>query len=161
MQYKKILSKLSEVYLLLFATIHLLYFGFNGYAKIFNAKILTFSVINGFYFTGILITFIAMYLSFDSFDLKPKFKALLHPSRLFALIYLAFTAFSAFGSFYFPLTLNGVSRFEGLLTISIYVFSFIAITCLNHTVVLRINCICALQCFAPICCERCPGCTIS
>ena len=35
------------------------------------------------------------------------------------------------------------------------------ITCLNHTVVLRINCICALQCFAPICCERCPGCAIN
>ncbi len=128
MQYKKILSNFSEVYLFLFATIHLLYFGFDGYAKIFNAKILTFSVINGLYFAGILITFLVKYLSFDSFDLKPKFKELLQPSRLFALIYLAFTILSSFGSFYFPLTLNGVSRFEGLLTISVYVFSFIAIS---------------------------------
>jgi len=128
MQYRKILSKLSEVYLLLFATIHLLYLGFDGYTKIFNAKILTFSVINGIYFTGILITFLALYLSFDNFDLRSDFKKLLHPSRLFALIYLAFTVLSAFGSRYFPLTLNGVSRFEGLLTISIYVFSFIAVS---------------------------------
>lgn len=32
-------------------------------------------------------------------------------------------------------------------------------TCTNYTVQIRISCICALQCFAPICCEKCPrGC---
>lgn len=33
------------------------------------------------------------------------------------------------------------------------------VTCLNYTIILNISCICALQCFAPVCCERCPGCT--
>lgn len=28
-------------------------------------------------------------------------------------------------------------------------------TCTNHTVVLKISCICGLQCFPPICCKEC------
>lgn len=33
------------------------------------------------------------------------------------------------------------------------------VECLNYTVVLKISCICALQCFAPVCCDKCPGCS--
>lgn len=29
------------------------------------------------------------------------------------------------------------------------------ITCTNYTIVCNINCICALQCFDPICCDEC------
>lgn len=32
-----------------------------------------------------------------------------------------------------------------------------AYTCTNYTTILKIDCICGLQCHAPICCEACTG----
>ena len=31
------------------------------------------------------------------------------------------------------------------------------ITCTNYTVIFNLDCACGLQCFQPICCERCTG----
>ena len=125
MDTKKLMCKATEIYLLLFASIHLLYIGFSGYSHIFEAKVLTFCVINILYLLSLIILFL---ISADRKDTNPfeSFKKHLFPARFFAILYMLFALIS--GALNSPVTFFGVSRFEGVFTISLYCLSFVAVS---------------------------------
>lgn len=120
MQSKHFLKKTAEVYLFFFATVHLLYFGFDGYSHIFEAKQLTFFTTNAIMF---LVSLLFFYFK-GEFDISGAIKNRISPAHKFVVLYLFFTVVSAVLSSHFPRTIPGVSRCEGVLTISVYCFTF-------------------------------------
>ena len=130
---KKVLSKAVEIYLLFFATFHLLYFGFDGYSHIFEAKLVTFFTSNAILF--ILFIFFSFYARYEQTDDIPSTQRqqFLSPSHICVAFYLLFTVISAVFSKQFPDTIMGVSRYEGLLTIATYCFTFFAISLIPCT----------------------------
>ena len=116
------LMKATEIYLLLFATVHLLYFGFSGYAHIFDAKQVTFCTINLLYLLCIAVSPIIFTGE------KTVLSKRLSPAHIFAVLYMLFTVISGILSEHFPKTFFGVSRFEGIFTICIYCLTFIAVS---------------------------------
>ena len=127
MNLKNVCEKITEVYLLLFATVHLLYLGFSGYSHIFEAKILTFCTINILYFVSLLI---ALFLFWDKNKkrLAQALRRRLNVAHICVLLYMIFTVISGLLSEYFPKTIFGISRFEGMFTICIYGFMFFAVS---------------------------------
>lgn len=95
-------------------TLFLFFTGFHGYTAIFDAKCTLFTLLSLAYIAGTVILGIE------------KRKASLPEAC--ALLYLFFTLLSALLSQHFPKTLLGVSRFEGALTIGIYVLVFIFVS---------------------------------
>lgn len=122
MEKNAFLKKVTEIYILLFATVHLLYFGFSGYAHIFDAKQVTFCTINILYLFCIAVSSIVFTGE------KTGFTKRYSPARLFVLLYMIFTIISGIFSEHFPDTIFGVSRFEGIFTICIYCFTFMAVS---------------------------------
>ena len=127
MDCRKILTKITEIYILLFASIHLLYFGFSGYSHIFDAKKTTFCTISLLYFIAV---FIAVFVCYDreKMSIRNFLKNNVSPTRLCVIFYMLFTIISALLSDYFPKTLLGISRFEGAFTISLYCISFLLVS---------------------------------
>ena len=127
MSAKSIMQKATEIFILLFASIHLLYTGTTGYTHIFDAKKITFCVITSLYF---LCAFFCLYIHIT--DEKKSIKALLKKhlsaSHIFVLFYMFFTLISGIISQHFPYTIFGVSRFEGIYTICCYGLSFILVS---------------------------------
>lgn len=123
MDSRKILTKITEIYILLFASLHLLNVGFSGYSHIFDAKKVSFCTINILFFLAVPTV---MYVCGDK--TKYNLKKYISPARIFAALYMLFTIISAFLSEHFPATIIGVSRFEGAFTISIYCISFMLIS---------------------------------
>ena len=125
MESKKVFAKITEIYLLIFASVHLLYFGFSGYAHIFDAKKTVFCTASLLYF---LCIGIALFVFHNSEKKSHSFKNLLSSSRIFVLFYMLFTVISAFLSSHFPYTIFGISRFEGAFTICVYCISFLLLS---------------------------------
>ncbi len=105
---------LTSIYVILMFSLYLFFTGFSGYTSVFTAKAFMFFILGGVY--AVLYFIIAF----------PKGRLTL--SEIFAIIYLVITAVSAFASEYFPTTLVGASRREGLLTIFMYVCVFILVS---------------------------------
>ncbi len=126
MSIKKAGIKLTEIYLLLLVSVHLLYLGFSGYSHIFDAKILTFCTINILYFVCLLI---ALFLFWDR-DKKLIYylRQRLTKAHICVFLYMLFTVISGCVSARFPETVFGVSRFEGMFTICLYCFTFFALS---------------------------------
>lgn len=104
----------TRTYVYLMLTFFLFFTGFHGYTAIFTAKCAAFTVLS------------LLYIAVFAICKIPKGKLSL--PELSALIYLAVTLVSAFASDHFPKTLTGVSRYEGLLTVGIYVTVFIFVS---------------------------------
>ena len=123
----KIMRKATEIFILLFVSVHLLFFGFSGYSNIFLAKKITFCTITSLYFLCGVIAFII-------FRFKEKravfsyIKANFSAVHLCVLFFLAVAVISGLLSDYFPYTFFGISRFEGIFTVAYYCFSFILVS---------------------------------
>ena len=122
MEKNALLKKATEIYLFLFATVHLLYFGFSGYAHIFDAKQVTFCTINLLYLLCIAVSPIIFA------GKKAGFSKRSSHAHIFAVLYMLFTVISGMLSEHFPKTFFGISRFEGMFTICIYCLTFIAVS---------------------------------
>ena len=120
---KDFLKKVSEIYILFFATVHLLYFGLDGYSHIFEAKLITFFTANSIMFLFAVFFFFYFRYS-ENIDIMSKIKSRLSPAHTCIILYLLFTAISSVLSEHFPETIRGISRCEGLLTITVYCFMF-------------------------------------
>ena len=107
-------SLVTDIYICAMFSLFLFYTGFRGYSGIFTAKKELFTILS--------LTYIGVSalwgIPFKKFKLP----------EISALAYFIITAVSAVLSDYFPKTLLGVSRYEGLLTIGIYVFVFIFVS---------------------------------
>lgn len=124
---KRIMQKATEIYLILFASVHLLFFGFSGYSRIFEAKITTFCAINGLYFACAVFVFFKAVFA-EHVNIGNFIKRKLNYTYLFVLLYLIFTIVSGLFSQHFPKTFFGMSRFEGMFSISFYCISFILVS---------------------------------
>lgn len=107
-------NTVTRAYVYLMLTFFLFFTGFEGYRNIFDSKCVVFTALSIVY---IVVSFV--------FGLK---KELINAPQKLALIYLAVTAVSSATSVYFPRTLVGVSRYEGLLTVGIYVTVFLLVS---------------------------------
>lgn len=104
----------SRIYVYALFVLFLFFTGFKGYSNIFDSKCILFTVL------GVL------YLTF-SCVLGISLRSLRLP-EICALVYLGITALSALASPHFPETLLGVSRYEGLVTVGLYVAVFILLS---------------------------------
>lgn len=122
----RIQEALTHWYILLILTILLLGFGPEGYARIMEAKFLIFAVISGGYVLA--MGAIAAY-RLSRRELRPL-EALRRSGWVQRLGagYLLLTWVSALCSPYFPSTLIGISRYEGALSVSMYVLSFLLVS---------------------------------
>lgn len=127
MQLKSFMQKATEIYLILLASVHLLYIGFSGYSHIFEAKQTTFCIISILYITASVIALFKYFLQCSK-DIKSSLKRKILPAHIFAVFYLTATVISGFISSYFPYTFFGVSRFEGVFSISLYIACFFIIS---------------------------------
>lgn len=106
----------TEAFLYLSLSVYLLFPGFHGYGSIQDEKALFFYILFGAYVLLMLPTV--------------RLKQMKRPNapQLCALLYLLFTALSALLSPYGVRTVLGMGRHEGLLTISLYVLSFLYVS---------------------------------
>ncbi len=107
-------QRLTQIYVYVMFSLFLFFTGFKGYTAIFSAKCVAFTTLSLIY---VLLSII--------FKIKIKESGFWEKA---AAVYLVITAISALSSKYFPKTLVGVSRYEGLLTIGIYVLVFICVS---------------------------------
>lgn len=120
---------ITTAFLFLLVTVFLLYCGFGGYQDILEAKYQAFCWICGGYILVMGVVAIEGVAVGAIRPVSPKviFRHISWPQR-FALIYLVFTWVSALLSPHFPDTIIGVSRYEGALTITIYVLCFLLVS---------------------------------
>lgn len=104
----------SRIYVYALFTLFLFFTGFKGYSDIFDSKCVLFTVL------GVLYLAVSCVLGISAKEFRLP--------EICALVYLGITAVSAFASPHFPETLAGVSRYEGLVTIGLYVASFILLS---------------------------------
>lgn len=121
------MQKTTEIYLILFSSLHLLFLGFSGYSHIFDAKQVTFCLINSVYFI-LSATVIYIYARKENKSCFSFLKRYLSPAHFCVLLYLIFTLISGFASSNFPYTVFGYSRFEGMFTITFYCLSFLLVS---------------------------------
>lgn len=107
-------AKASQIYVYALFILFLFFTGFEGYSNIFDSKCVLFTVLT----VGYLVVSCVSGISLREFRLP----------ELFALAYLGITAVSAFTSPHFPETLVGISRYEGLVTVALYVAVFILLS---------------------------------
>ena len=125
---KPIFDNITRVFLLLLTSLFVLYTGFSGYQGITTAKYEAFLLLCGGYVSIIAIVFVeSALLSGKGFQIKGAVKNSTITQRL-AVSYLLLTWTSAFLSAYFPETITGASRYEGALTISVYVLCFLFVS---------------------------------
>lgn len=126
MSAKSIMQKATEIYILMFASVHLLFVGTSGYAHIFDAKKATFCIISILYFLCAIFC-LHIYIH-NKRNIKEYIGRHLSPVRICVVLYMVFTLISGIFSVHFPDTIFGISRFEGIFTICCYGFSFILIS---------------------------------
>lgn len=120
---------ITTIFLFLLVTCFLFYCGFEGYQGILDAKFKAFCVICGGYILVMGLVAVESALVGELKILTPRtFLQRASWSQKTSLIYLGITWLSAIFSPYFPKTLVGVSRYEGALTITIYVICFLLIS---------------------------------
>lgn len=119
------LNRITNAFLLFVCTLFLLYPGANGFGGIVSSKYNMFLLSCGGY------VFLMLFLIAVSVLFSPKKKKRILAAfnstgwtQRFLAIYLLLTWLSALLSPYFPETLIGSSRYEGALTITIYVVCF-------------------------------------
>ena len=119
---------LTKIYIYVLITIFLLYVGSNGYLTIQDAKFKAFCIIGGGYIFLMAILSLERLAIGVGHVVSPKQLLLKStwPQRL-AIAYLILTWLSALFSDYFPDTIIGATRYEGALTISIYVLCFLLV----------------------------------
>lgn len=122
---KTVLRRACEIYLILFASFHLLFFDFSGYVHIFETKVLSFCLIN---IPFMLLSNVMLFIIGKDTSVLGILKRKIKPSHICVFLYFLFTLISAFISSRFPRTVFGVSRFEGLFTIALYCFIFFAVS---------------------------------
>lgn len=105
---------ITRIYVYSVLILFLLFTGFSGYSNIFTSKCVA--------FTSLSLVYIIFYSVLGIPTKKLGF------SEISALAYLGISALSAFASSHFPQTLIGISRYEGLLTIGIYVAVFLFVS---------------------------------
>lgn len=125
MSAKSVLRRACEIYLILFASFHLLFFDFSGYVHIFETKVLSFCLIN---IPFIILTIVMLFLAGRSGSVLNIIKRKISLSHICVFLYFLFTLISALLSSHFPQTVFGVSRFEGLFTTALYCFTFFAVS---------------------------------
>lgn len=122
-------QSVTSIYICLLITVFLLYPGTKGYQSIASEKFLAFLVLCGGYIALMAILMLEMVLIGEI--KPPKFKGLFARSswiQRFSVLYLAITWLSAIVSPYWPGTIIGISRYEGALTMTVYVLSFLLIS---------------------------------
>lgn len=125
---KPIFDNITRIFLLLLTSIFVLYTGFGGYQGITTAKYEAFLLLCGGYVCVIAIVFVESSLLIGKgFQIKNAVKNSTITQR-FAVSYLLLTWVSAFLSAYCPETIIGASRYEGALTISVYVLCFLFVS---------------------------------
>ncbi len=107
-------QKLTSLYVYLMLSVFLFFTGFFGYTAIFSAKTAVFTLLSTVY--------IILYVIFGLGNKRLSFP------ETAALVYLLITVISALVSRHFPKTLIGVSRYEGAVTVALYVFIFILVS---------------------------------
>lgn len=107
-------QRITQIYVYAMLSLFLFFTGFNGYSSIFGAKCAVFTALSVVY----ILLSVIFKIRIKEFRIWEKFAA----------VYLAITVFSALASNYFPKTLTGISRYEGLLTVGIYVLVFICVS---------------------------------
>lgn len=126
---KKLFVNITTVYIDLLLTVYLFYCGTGGYQGITRAKFSLFCALCGGYILLMGLLGLECVLIGKWKPASPA--ALLRRaswSQRFALAYLGLTWISAAASPYWPETVVGVSRFEGALTITIYVLGFLLVS---------------------------------
>lgn len=120
---------LTDGLLVLAGTVFLLYPGTQGYAAIQQAKVGCFYLLFGGYL-ALMLLFTAEMLVTRQIHL-PAPKAVWYNMSIAqkgVLLYWLFSLISALTSDYFPLTLRGLTRDEGLLTITLYCMTFLCVS---------------------------------
>lgn len=122
-------THITSIYICLMLTVFVFYCGSGGYPGIMEAKFSLFCILCGGY---VLVMGLAAVESIVVGNLKlPSPLAVLKASswvQRLAVLYLILTWISAFLSPWFPESVLGVSRYEGALTISIYVLCFLLVS---------------------------------
>lgn len=120
---------LTKIYIYALMTVFLLCVGANGYLTIQDVKFKAFCIIGGGYIILMAILSLERLAIGVGHFVSPKQLLLKStwPQRL-AIAYLVLTWLSALFSDYFPDTIIGVTRYEGALTISIYVLCFLLVS---------------------------------
>ena len=120
-----VLNRITNAFLLFMCTLFLLYPGPNGFGGIVSSKYNMFLLFCGGYV--FLMLFLLAGNALFSHKKKKCMKAVFEETdwaQRFLALYLLLTWLSALLSPYFPETVIGVSRYEGALTITIYVVCF-------------------------------------
>lgn len=125
----KIFFKITAVYIHILLPVFLFFCGTRGYQALLSAKFPAFCVICGGYVLvmaalGIECVLIGAVKPASPLELLRRSS----PAQRLVLLYLALTWASAVLSPCFPETVLGVSRYEGALTITIYVLCFLLVS---------------------------------
>ena len=123
---RKVLEGVTALWLLLMATVFLLWPGTGGYMSISAAKYRMFLILCGGY-CGLILLLCAEEILIGGMkapSLRTLWKERSWAWRL-AVVYLLLTWLSALCSPHFPETVRGVSRNEGALTVTLYVLCFL------------------------------------
>lgn len=124
-----IFSRITSCYIVLMLTVYLFLCGAGGYQEIFSAKLTGFLVITGGYVAASVVLLLEMRIV-GGLNL-PKPQKLLKQSSLaqrLVLLYMVLTWISGACSPYAEKTLFGVSRGEGVVTISLYCLAFLLVS---------------------------------
>lgn len=125
----RILTYITDFYIVCILTVFLFYCGPLGYQDIFSAKLTVFYLLTGAYTVVCIVLLVLTVLMGQS--LPFSFRALRKnttPAHCFILLYLIFTGISSILSPYAPYTWFGVSRGEGLCTILLYCTCFFLVS---------------------------------
>ena len=109
-------QRVTSVFLAAMATVFLLFVGEGGYTSITHFKYTLFLILCGLYFIAVFFACLVYRRTKGHFP-----RVCLTAVHGLLLLFLAFTAVSAVVSPYFPHTLIGFHRYEGLLTVVCYV----------------------------------------
>lgn len=120
---------LTDALLALAGTVFLLYPGTRGYAAIQQAKVGSFYLLFGGYLALMLLFTAEMLLTRQ---LRLPASAMVwrgtSAAQKCVLLYWLFSLVSALASDYFPMTVLGLTRDEGLLTITLYCMTFLCVS---------------------------------
>ena len=111
-------QKLTDAYIFVMLLAFPLFPGFHGYARITDAKF--------FFFSAATLLWLASLVVFSCFDRgAPALRQALRPPEIAALAFAAVCVLSALLSPFFPATLLGTGRRDGLVTLLLYVLVFL------------------------------------
>lgn len=124
---KNILSKITEIYIIVMVMIFPLCIDSTGFFRILEAKYRYFLIINAIYISATIIT-ILYYLLFEKTNIFKEMK--LHKIQWAVIVFLIINTISTFLSPFFKdyNLFIGVGRAEGLISITLYCLNFLNIT---------------------------------